>query len=72
MQKRIVFSYLGALLIPICKGGIETMVYLIIGTIIALVGIGLMTVKYKLIGLIIMLIGGSFLLKGRRELDKLK
>jgi len=67
MQKRIVFSYLGALLIPICKGGIETMVYLIIGTIIALAGIGLMTVGYKLIGVIVMLIGVSFVLNGSKR-----
>ena len=43
------------------------MVYLIIGTIIALAGIGLMTVGYKLIGVIVMLIGVSFVLNGSKR-----
>lgn len=46
------------------------MVYLIIGTIISLAGIGFIISKIKIIGLILLLIGISVGLKGRREIDK--
>ena len=49
------------------------MVYLIVGTIITLTGIGLMMNKDGLIGflgIIVFLIGGAIGLKGRRSFDK--
>ena len=47
--------------------------YLIIGTILALTGVGLMMQKNTLLGLlgiIVFIMGGYLGLKGRRELDK--
>jgi hypothetical protein len=49
------------------------MVYLIVGTIITLSGIGLMMNKDSLIGflgIIVFLVGGAIGLKGRKTLDK--
>jgi hypothetical protein len=48
------------------------MVYLIVGAIIALSGIGLMMNEFRLIGIIIALLGAAIGFKGRRELDKFK
>ncbi len=46
------------------------MIYLIIGTIISLAGVGFILLKNSLLGIILLLIGVSIGLKGRRELDK--
>jgi len=46
------------------------MIYLIIGTIISLTGVGLIISKISLLGIILLLIGASIGLKGRRDLDK--
>jgi hypothetical protein len=52
------------------------MIYLIIGLIICLIGLGIMRAEVigevKLLGIIIFIIGGAILLKGRKELDKYK
>ena len=47
------------------------MVYLFVGTIVCLTGLGLMLNGFSFIGIIIVLIGGAIGLKGRRRLDKL-
>ena len=46
------------------------MIYLIVGSIISLIGVGFILFKFNLIGIILLLIGVSFGLKGRREIDK--
>ncbi len=51
------------------------MIYLIVGTILTLAGVGLMMNKdslLSLLGIILFLVGISIALKGRRELDKFK
>ena len=46
------------------------MIYLIIGAIISLAGVGFILLKFNFLGIIFLLIGVSFGLKGRREIDK--
>jgi len=46
------------------------MKYLIIGSILSLIGVGLLFSKISLPGIILLLIGIYFGLKGRREIDK--
>ena len=46
------------------------MIYLIVGAIISLTGVGFILFKFNFIGIILLLIGVSFGLKGRREMDK--
>jgi len=49
------------------------MIYLVIGTIICLSGIGLMNSEdslLKMIGMVLLIIGASIIFKGRREIDK--
>jgi hypothetical protein len=48
------------------------MVYLFVGTIICLTGVGLMLNGFRMIAIIVVLIGGAILLTGRRKLDKLQ
>jgi len=43
--------------------------YLIIGTIVGLIGVGLMINGSSLVGLILLLVGLAIGLKGRRSLD---
>jgi hypothetical protein len=46
------------------------MIYLIIGTIIGLIGIGLMKASNTLWGIIIAMIGLAIIFTGRRKIDK--
>ena len=46
------------------------MIYLIVGAIISLAGVGFILLKFNFFGIILLLIGVSFGLKGRREIDK--
>jgi hypothetical protein len=46
------------------------MIYLIIGAIISLIGVGFILSKFNFLGIILLLIGVSFGLKGRRKIDK--
>ena len=46
------------------------MIYLIVGAIISLTGVGFILFKFNFLGIILLLIGVSFGLKGRREIDK--
>jgi len=46
------------------------MVYLVVGGIISLAGVGLMISGERLLGITVVLIGGSISLKGRRDIDK--
>ena len=46
------------------------MKYLVIGTIVSLIGLGLIANKVNVIGIIILIIGIAIGLKGRDKLDK--
>lgn len=48
------------------------MVYLYVGVIIVLFGIGLSTNGFIFFGQIVVLIGAAVIFKGRRKLDKFK
>ena len=46
------------------------MIYLIIGSVVALAGVGLIVSKTSLPGIILLIVGAAIGLKGRREIDK--
>jgi len=46
------------------------MIYLVIGTIISLTGVGLIMKDISLFGVLFLIIGVSIGLKGRNEIDK--
>jgi hypothetical protein len=46
------------------------LIYLIIGSIISLAGVGFMLLKISIIGIILLIVGVFVGLKGRKELDK--
>lgn len=51
------------------------MIYLVLGTIICLSGIGLMSSSgsfLKMLGMLLLVVGASIIFKGRRALDKYK
>ena len=46
------------------------MIYLIIGSLISLAGVGFILAKLSIIGIILLIVGVFVGLKGRKELDK--
>jgi len=50
--------------------GDNFMIFLIVGMVVGLSGLGLMMSGYRLLGVIVLMIGGGISLKGRNKLDK--
>jgi hypothetical protein len=48
----------------------NSMIYLIIGSVVTLAGVGLIVSKISLPGIILLIVGVAMVRKGRREIDK--